>query len=274
MNFADMHIHSMYSDGSLTPAEIVSIARGNGVGLISVCDHNVIEGSIETEKIALEAGLKYIRGVEIDVIFEGQDVHILCYGADFSYEPLLSSIRRARAILDGMSLELLQRMIKDYPSLSIPDYDSFTHDTRKGGWKMLQYLAARGVTSGLKEGFPYYDKYGVTYAEAGFESAEKTVELIHAAGGKAVLAHPGVNFTTESISGFERQLEHIMEIGLDGVECHYVRHTPGITRKCIEICNRRGKMITAGSDCHGAFNRNAIGQTQTRIDQLELMGLR
>lgn len=273
MNFADMHIHSKYSDGSLTPEEIVRTARGNGVGLISVCDHNVIEGSIETARIAREAGLKYILGVEIDAIFEGQDVHILCYNADFANQPLIKSIRSARAVLDGMSAELLRRMIKDYPVLSEEDYAAFTHDSTKGGWKMLQYLAARGVTGSLKEGFPYYDKYGVTYAEAGFESAEHTVALIHAAGGKAVLAHPGVNFSTESISGFERQLEHIMDIGLDGVECHYVRHTPGITRKCIEICDRRGKMITAGSDCHGAFNNNQIGQTRTSISDLRLDGL-
>lgn len=273
MYFADMHIHSMYSDGSLTPEEIVRTARGNGVGLISVCDHNVVEGSIETEKIAREAGLQYIRGVEIDAIFDGKDIHILCYGADFSNEPLISSIRRARGILDGMSLELLRRMEKDYPFLGIPDYDAFAHDTKKGGWKLLQYLVARGVTSSLKEGFPYYDKYGVTYESAGFESAEQTVKLIHAAGGRAVLAHPGVNFSTESISGFERQLEQVLEIGLDGVECHYVRHTPGVTRKCIEVCKRRGLMVTAGSDCHGAFNNNQIGQTNTAITELNLAGL-
>ncbi len=273
MNFADMHIHSKYSDGSLTPEEIVRIARSSGLTLISVCDHNVVEGSVETEKIALEAGLTYIRGVEIDAIFEGKDIHILCYGADFSCEPLMKSIRHARATLDGMSLELLRRMRKDFPYLSIEDYDAFPHDYKKGGWKMLQYLAARKVTGSLKEGFPYYDKYGVGYEQAGFESAERTVELIHMAGGRAVLAHPGVNFATESISQFERDIEHVMDIGLDGIECHYVRHTPGVTRKCIEICDRRGKMITAGSDCHGAFNNNQIGQTKTPASELRLDGL-
>lgn len=273
MNFADMHIHSKYSDGSLTPEQIVRIARGNGVGLISVCDHNVIEGTLRTEPLALEAGLKYIRGVEIDTIFEGEDIHILCYGADFSYEPLTSSIRRARAVLDEMSVELLRRMKKDYPSLDIDDYDAFVHDTAKGGWKLLQYLVYRDVTENLREGFAFYDRYGVTYAQAGFESAETTVALIHAAGGKAVLAHPGVNFPTDSIAAFEARLERALEIGLDGVECHYVRHSPGVVRKCIEICNRRGKLITAGSDCHGAFNHNEIGQTNTPIASLHLGNL-
>lgn len=270
MNFADMHIHSKYSDGSLTPEQIVKTARSKGVGLISVCDHNVVEGTIEAEKLAIEAGLTYVRGVEIDTIFEGEDVHVLCYGADLSHEPLIKSIRRARKTLDEMSAELLRRMKKDYPSLSIEDYDAFEHDFTKGGWKLLQYLVFRGVTANLREGFAFYDRYGVSYADAGFERAEDTVRLIHAAGGKAVLAHPGVNFPTESISAFAKKLESALEIGLDGVECHYVWHSPGVVRKCIEICDRHGKLITAGSDCHGAFNHNEIGQTNTPIASLRL----
>lgn len=273
MNFADMHIHSMYSDGSMTPEQIVKTARSRGVGLISVCDHNVIEGTVLTEKLAIEAGLKYIRGVEIDTIFEGEDIHVLCYGADFSHEGLVQSIRRARVTLDEMSAELLRRMGKDYPSLSIEDYDAFAHDYTKGGWKLLQYLVRRGVTADLHEGFGFYDRYGVTYAEAGFEAAETTVQLIHAAGGKAVLAHPGVNFPTERISTFAQKLERALEIGLDGVECHYVRHSQGVVGKCIEICDRHGKLITAGSDCHGAFNHNQIGQTNTPIASLRLGNL-
>lgn len=273
MNYADMHIHSTYSDGSLSPAEIVRIARGNGVGLISVCDHNVIEGTIEAETAALQAGLQYVRGVEIDTIWEGQDIHILCYGADFAHQPLIERIRRARATLDEMSVELLRRMQQDYPRLSIAEYEAFAHDSRKGGWKMLQYLCTKGVTENLRGGFAFYDRYGVGYAQAGFDRAEDIVSLIHAAGGRAILAHPGVNFPTESISEFGRTLERAMEMGLDGVECHYVRHSAGIVRKCVEICERRGKMITAGSDCHGAFNQNEIGQTKTPISELRLNGL-
>ena len=110
MQYADMHIHSIYSDGTLTPAEIVRIAKNNGVGLISVCDHNAVQGTIEAEVLAKEAGIAYIRGAEIDAIFENLDVHILCYGADFENPTLESCIRRTRALLDEMSAELLRRM--------------------------------------------------------------------------------------------------------------------------------------------------------------------
>lgn len=273
MTFADMHIHSLYSDGSYSPEEIVRRARASGVQLISVCDHNEIRGTLEAEPIARAAGLKYVQGVEIDAIHENADIHILCYGANLADENLLVHIHKARRVLDEMSTELLRRMLKDYPQMSMDEYNAFTHDTSRGGWKMLQYMHHKGITPDLKSGFPYYDRYRVTYQDAGFDAAETIVHAIHAAGGRAVLAHPGVVFPTGRISLFEACVERAMDLGLDGVECYYVRHDAGITRSCIDICRRRGAMITAGSDCHGAFNHNEIGQTRTPLDKLILNGL-
>ena len=273
MAFADMHIHSLYSDGSYSPEEIVRRARASGVELISICDHNEIRGTLEAEPIARAAGLKYVQGVEIDAIHESADIHILCYGANLADEKLLALIHKARRVLDEMSTELLRRMVKDYPQMSMAEYEAFTHDTSRGGWKMLQYLHRKGITPDLKSGFPYYDRYRVTYQDAGFDTAETIIGAIHAAGGRAVLAHPGVVFPTGRISQFEACVERAMDLGLDGVECYYVRHDAGITRSCVNICSRRGAMITAGSDCHGAFNHNEIGQTRTPLDKLVLNGL-
>lgn len=273
MAYADLHIHSKYSDGSHTPEEIVRIARASSVSLISVCDHNLVQGTLEILPIARAAGITAIPGCEIDGIFEGLDLHILCYGADFSHEGLMKRIRHARFILDNMSDELLRRMLKDYPQLSMEDYLCFGHDFRRGGWKMLQYLQARHVTPDMKSGFPLYDQYGVTYAEAGFDAAEDVVSAIHDAGGKAVLAHPGVVFPSERLDVFEGWVRRALELGLDGVECHYPRHPGGMVRRLEQICAEKNLLTTAGSDCHGAFNRNQIGQTKTEIRALNLAGL-
>lgn len=273
MHFADMHIHSLYSDGTLSPAQIVQIARSNGVGLISLCDHNVVQGTLEVLPLAKAAGLECVCGVEIDAIFEDTDVHILCYGADLQNANLLERIHHARNRLDQMSEDLLDAMLPHEPRLSRGEYEALPHDTAKGGWKLLQYLTLKGVTPNMKAGFPLYDQYGVTYAAAGFDGAETVIRAIHAAGGRAVLAHPGVTFSLDHLTRFEEQVECIMDLGLDGIECHYVRHPAGITRSLKAICDRRGAMITAGSDCHGAFSSNEIGQTRTPISQLRLNGL-
>ena len=270
MGFADMHIHSVYSDSSHTPAQIVQIARANGVELISVCDHNEVRGTLETAALARDAGVKYLSGVEIDAIFEGIDIHILCYGARLDDARLLDRIRRARERLDGMSTELLTRMKPDFPHLDLAEFEAWAHDASRGGWKMLQYLQAKGVTADMKAAMPLYDRYGVTYAAAGFDAAEDIIRAIHGAGGRAVLAHPGVILPTENLRDFAARVEATMALGLDGIECYYPRHSAGVTRCCLEICNRRGAIVTAGSDCHGAFNHNEIGQTRTSVDALIL----
>lgn len=270
MAFADMHIHSLYSDGSYSPEEIVRMARASNVELISVCDHNEVRGTLATAPLARAAGLKYLCGVEIDAIHRNTDVHILCYGADLSNAALLGRIHHARWALDEMSVELLRRMQKDYPQLDMDEFQAFPHDTKLGGWKMLQYLQRKGVTRNLRDGFPLYDRYNVTYAAADFDPIEEIIAAIHAARGRAILAHPGVVFPTGRLTQFEACVEECMDLGLDGIECYYARHSAGITRSCLNICGRRGALITAGSDCHGAFNHNEIGQTKTPVERLVL----
>lgn len=262
----DLHIHSTFSDGTLSPAQIVAEAVRLGVGCIAVCDHNVVEGSLEAAPIARAAGLKFIPGVEIDSILSGVDAHILCYGADFSDAPLRALIRHARARLDEMSDVLLRRMLPDFPSLDFGEYLALPHDPGQGGWKLLQYLRAKGVTRRLNDAIPFYDQYGVTYAAAGFASAEEVIQTIHAAGGCAVLAHPGVTFGEAALSGTKAALE----LGVDGVECFYPKHSAQLTAALLNLCGRHSLSVTAGSDCHGAYGKSDIGQTRTPFGGLRL----
>lgn len=168
MAYADLHIHSTVSDGTLTPEEIVRLCRENGVGALSVTDHDAVEGTLRAAPLARAAGLLYVCGVEIDTLWEGRDVHVLCYGADFTNAALLSCIREARARMDKMSDTLLTRMLGDFPALSAGEYAAFERDAALGGWKMLHYLMFKGVTRSMTDGMRFYAQYGVTYAEAGF----------------------------------------------------------------------------------------------------------
>lgn len=263
--FADLHIHSVFSDGTLSPREIVDRAVKNGVGLIAVCDHNVVEGSIRTAPLAREAGLRFLPGVELDCLLEGCDTHILCYGADFSDARLMEIVRHARHCLDRMSDDLLERMLADFPQLSREAYDELAFDHSLGGWKLLQYLVRAGVTDSLKGGLHFYDDYGVTYHQAGFREAAEVIAAIHAAGGCAILAHPGVTF-----SDVNAGLRAALRCGIDGVECHYPKHSQALTETLLAFCAENGLCVTAGSDCHGAFGSADVGETRTLADALSL----
>jgi len=266
-NYVDLHIHTTCSDGTLTPEEIVAEAVRCGAGLIAVCDHNQVKGSLAAEAPALKAGLSFLSGAEVDAIFEGRDIHILCYGADLTDERLLKVIRHARACLDAMSDVLLERMLPVEPRLNAEEYAALEHDPRQGGWKLLQYFRKIGMTSSLKEGIRFYGEYDVPYDTAGFDEAVTVIDAIHGAGGCAVLAHPGVVFTEEELNG---ALERLTELGLDGVECYYSTHTDEVTERCLSFCRSRGLIITAGCDFHGGFGKNAIAQTKTTPAEVSL----
>lgn len=273
MPYADLHIHSTASDGTLAPEAIVRLCRENGVGALSVTDHNAVEGTLAAAPLARAAGLLYVCGVEIDSLWEGRDVHVLCYGADMQNAALLACIREARARMDGMSDALLARMLEDFPALSAEEYAAFERDPSLGGWKMLHYLMFKGVTRSMTDGMRFYGQYGVTYAEAGFRPAAEVAKIIRAAGGKAILAHPGVTLRGER--DFGRALIRLLDEGLDGVECYYPLHSRDARETCLSLCRRRDLLVSAGSDCHGSFQNTQIGQTKTDMADvsLELLGL-
>lgn len=271
--YADLHIHSTHSDGSFTPERIVREAVANGVGLIAVTDHELAAGSLETEPIALRAGLSFLRGAETECLADGLFHHILAYGADFSEPGFHSLLADNRLKLDEMSVVLIRRMAPEYPQLSVEDFNTFERNASLGGWKGLEYILRRGVTQAIRDGIPLYKQYGVSYEDAGFPSMEKTLARIHQAGGMAVLAHPWATVPHPDEERFFQSVHGLIDRGLDGVECYYPLHAPEITERLLAICRDRDLIVTAGSDCHGSFGRTRVGQMDVPVEALRLKGL-
>lgn len=278
--YADLHVHSWHSDGTLSPAQIVEAAKKNGVGLLAVADHELIEGSAEAAPLCKAAGIGFLRAVELESRWEGRCYHILAYNPDFADAAFLGLARENRRRLDAMSDRLIERMAAAGEAVSVADYRAFERDPALGGWKGLHYLMARGLTASLRGGIPFYGRYGVTYDAAGFPQAERVIAAIHAAGGRAVLAHPGevvVGGYKEARpldpAAFARELARMADLGLDGVECYYPTHAPQVTQICLDFCRARKLMITAGSDCHGAFGTARVGEMNIAPEQLDLRGL-
>lgn len=267
---ADLHIHSYYSDGTMSPEEIVEEAIRNNVGLIAITDHDVIEGSLELERLCKDKDITFLTGAELNALEVGLNYHILSYGADLHDEAFVSFVRQNRAYLETVNAILIERMQEDDPSVSVSEYDAFSHNPRMGGWKALQYLMAKGITNNLREGFAYYTKYHCTYEVAAFPTIKTVCEQIHRAGGKAVMAHPGVSIKETDLKLFQDRLEEFVDYGLDGIECYYVTHTEDITKLCLTLCKERKLLITAGSDCHGTFGNARVGDIAIPIEKLSL----
>lgn len=267
--YVDLHIHSYYSDGTMSPAEILEMAEKNNVGVMAVTDHDVLEGSREIMKLAENKDIKCIPGVELDAVYHNLNFHILGYGVDLENEEFKLFVKRDRALLDKVNTIIIEKMESDYDNISLEDYNNYSYERNKGGWKALHYFVDKGLTNNVWEGFGIYSKYNVNNACVDFPTIEEICAQIHKAGGKAVLAHPGKVIYKDTIDEFIEEVKGIIPFGIDGIECYYPAHSEEITKACLDICKENGLFVTTGSDCHGEFQDTTIGQTKITEEELE-----
>ena len=254
----DLHMHSYYSDGTMSPREIVEDAKKRNVQLIAITDHNVLDSYTELKEAAEEFGIKVIRGVEIDARFEDIVVHILAYNFEDN-ENLFNLIHKAKNELLETSIELIKRMENDYENISSEDYEAYDYDRRKGGWKGIHYLFDRGITSELFEGVKYYGKYKCGHEYFDYPTVEEVVKAVHEANGYVVLAHPCNYYKNNTKEEVLEKLEKFKSIGIDGVECYYPANSEMMTETCVEFCKNNDMIITVGSDSHGEFGAVSKG---------------
>ena len=254
----DLHMHSYYSDGTMSPREIVEDAKKRNVQLIAITDHNVLDSYTELKEAAEEFGIKVIRGVEIDARFEDIVVHILAYNFEDN-ENLFNLVHKAKNELLETSIELIKRMENDYENISSEDYEAYDYDKRKGGWKGIHYLFDRGITSELFEGVKYYGKYKCGHEYFDYPTVEEVVKAVHEANGYVVLAHPCNYYKNNTKEEVLEKLEKFKSIGIDGVECYYPANSEMMTETCVEFCKNNDMIITVGSDSHGEFGAVSMG---------------
>ena len=255
---ADLHMQSYYSDGTMSPREIVEDAKKRNVQLIAITDHNVLDSYTELKEAAEEFGINVIRGVEIDARFEDIVVHILAYNFDDN-EKLFNLVHKAKNELLETSIELIKRMENDYENISSEDYEAYDYDRRKGGWKGIHYLFDRGITSELFEGVKYYGQYKCGHEYFDYPTVEEVIDAVHEANGYVVLAHPCNYYKNNTKEEVLEKLEKFKSIGIDGVECYYPANSEMMTETCIEFCKNNNMIITVGSDSHGDFGAVSKG---------------
>ena len=247
-----------YSDGTMSPREIVEDAKKRNVQLIAITDHNVLDSYTELKEAAEEFGIKVIRGVEIDARFEDIVVHILAYNFEDN-ENLFNLVHKAKNELLETSIELIKRMENDYENISSEDYEAYDYDKRKGGWKGIHYLFDRGITSELFEGVKYYGQYKCGHEYFDYPTVEEVVKAVHEANGYVVLAHPCNYYKNNTKEEVLEKLEKFKSIGIDGVECYYPANSEMMTETCVEFCKNNDMIITVGSDSHGEFGAVSKG---------------
>ena len=272
--YIDLHIHSFYSDGTMSAEEIIEEAIKAGVYTIAITDHNIIEGCNELIECAKGKNIECITGVELDAVTDGINYHILAYGVDLDNKKFIDKVKKNQKLLEEVNKNLILKMEKEMPQISYGEYSRFTYDKTLGGWKALHYFLHKGISDSLFGGYALYEKFNHSYACVNFPNIDEVCCWIHEAGGKAILAHPGRVIRESNHNYFYDKVNRLIDLGLDGIECYYPSHSKELTDICLTICKERNLIVTSGSDCHGDFEDTLIGQMETLSNQVTVERLR
>lgn len=257
--FADLHVHTCLSDGSDTVSEVLALASENNVSCISITDHNTVAAYTEDAfREADRLGVKLIPGVELDVIHEGKQYHMLGLGIDYKNGKLLEACAHNAEVQEDYNLRLLRLMERDGLGVSEADYHKYEIPAGRGGWKLLNYLMDIGSTKSLREGLKYYGQYGFDSNTIKFISLREAIDIVKSASGVPILAHPGENIRcydqySSDNSAFWSAVGRLLQTGLEGIECIHPLHGFGLQRELIALCRERGLYISGGTDYHGQF---------------------
>jgi len=250
--YTDLHVHSQYSDGTLTIKEIVTKAQSQDITLLSICDHNSIDAYLREGDFCAGTGITLVTGVEINCKMHGTEYHILAYGFDIQNTQLHDLFQYNYGIYTNRDNTLIENMSKDYPTLSMEEFMKYERDRKNGGWDSLDYIKSKGLANNWQDYHSHVHKYN-TAPSRDFLHPVDVIKIIHNAGGYAVLAHLMTRLEQDTVKCEEAAMKFI-GMGIDGFECYYPSHSDKIISVLLDICHRHDKIFTAGSDDHGGFN--------------------
>lgn len=254
-----MHLHTNVSDGLLTPAEIVKQARNLGLDLISITDHDTADAYKMLP--AEHAPLRILPGMEISSMHQGNDVHILAYGCDFENIALQEMMdmyllgRKNRAIRMIELLADLGIKIKLEDVIAVAGSRELIVRPH-----IAQILVKKGFVGSKNEAFDkYIGNFKPAFAPKPELKVEAVIKIIQNAGGLAVVAHPGKLVSATFVHEF-------IEMGLDGIEVWHPDHYQAEVEAFIDLAQKNGLYMTAGSDYHGDSERNNLFDTVPATD--------
>ena len=249
----DLHLHTRYSDGSLTPAEVVDLAHQAGVTALAITDHDIVDGIPHALDAATPLGIEVIPGVELSSRFNQQELHVLGYFFDWRdpiFRDHLARQRRSRHVRNPQTIERLNALGLE---LSEEEVKAKAGSDSIGRPHVAQVLVDKGYVHDTREAFDRYLKEGApAYVPRTLSDTRDVIAWTRDAGGGPVLAHP--TWTRCQGEPLYRLCACLKEAGLLGLEVFYSSHTRQQTSRYLELAKRLDLLVTGGSDFHGATN--------------------
>ena len=249
----DLHTHSTASDGTLSPGEVAERAKANGLRAVALTDHDTVGGVTEFLAECESIGIEGIAGVEISAQHD-KTMHIVGLFIDHNNRELnekLARLRGGREVRNRKMLSLLQEGGFDITEEDIIKQKDGATMTNTGRAHIARAMVKKGYVKDTSEAFNRYIKRGNPYYVKRLTySPRESIDMIHAAGGVAILAHPIL--ISEDYDTLLPIVKEMKECGMDGMECYYNNYTPEFAEMCLDMCKELDLLPSGGSDFHGA----------------------
>jgi len=252
-NLADLHTHSFCSDGLRTPTQAVEEATAAGVRVLSLTDHDTVEGVPEALQAGEAHGIEVIPGTELSAHLDDREVHLLAYCLDHLSPRLAAYVELVHQQRRDRGAAIVKRLNQLGVNVTLEDVLVRADGGPVGRPHIAAAMVASGAVSNKEEAFSHFigDRRPADVPKSR-SPAHDVIAMVHELGGVVILAHPGLS-VSDSI------IQRLVDVGLDGVEVFHPSHQPPQIDHLTELADRLTLLTSGGSDSHGESYGARIG---------------
>jgi predicted metal-dependent phosphoesterase TrpH len=250
--FVDLHCHSTASDGTLPPAQVVRLAKENGLSAIALTDHDTVAGIDEASREAKKLGIDFLAGIEISAQYPHPGtLHILGYGIDPTNEAIKNLTTTLIAGRDNRNPKIVEKLNEMDVSVSMSEWQDEAKGSVLGRPQLAAILVRKGYASSIQQAFTKYIGQGApAYFDKERLSPPQAMERIRRCGGLPVLAH-ATQLRTENFSQLETEIKNLVDQGLAGIEVIHSDFDEITVKFLNDLADKLNLVKTGGSDFHG-----------------------
>ena len=247
MRYADLHTHTHHSDGTRSSREVIDVARGHGIEILCISDHDNLAAYFESKTYADSRDVKLIAGVELSCAWQGHDIHILAYAFDPLDERIDSRLRSFRVTRQQRGRKMVDVLRTLGFNIDHARVEQLAAGGAMGRPHVARALVEAGFVGSVAEAFDKLIGAGKpAYVEKERFQIDEAVALIHSAGGLTSIAHPTL------YSDHELIVPDLLDAGVDAIEVIHPDVDAENREKYTNLARFRGKFTTGGSDDHGS----------------------
>lgn len=263
----DLHIHSTFSDGMLSPQQIIDEALRIGLHGLALTDHDTVSGIDVAMEYAKYRNFPLIAGIELNTEIGPFESHILGYFIDWHNDGLISRLSELKESREQRAVKMVSKLNSMGIDIKLQRVKELAKGDLVGRPHIAQSMMEKGYVFSVKEAFEKYIGQGrPAYIPRYKFQPSEAIELIKSTGGITVLAHPGLLKNSSVIN-------ELLDMGIEGIEVNYPEHSLEDTERYLNLAIHRRIFVTGGSDYHGSLNdgRGKLGCCVTKDDVIDEM---